>query len=383
MASFTSDRTLAFCFGGKAETPQPFNSGLPQGSPVSPVLFLIYSQALLEASTGKYIKYKEVSYLDDDGVLQLSTAQSFAVRRLQERMYTRLQRGAQLNLPYDTEKSGLIHFWPLYNNQKPSGPSTQPSARVGETEIKLSGSIKHLGVHLDDSLTFHTHTDDAAAKEHQCLGVLSALRHNHRGLSAYTALHLVRTAFLPKILWASPGWWTGSQHILSRLEPVYHRALRWASGLPAYTAIRKLLLLTRSPPLRCTLDYLSTRYAIRLLFIAADHPLQEYVRLGSRTVHQAWLTTQNTRREVNYPTLNRPLSLAAKFLAVGDILEDTQAVSRTSPFPIVIPQPATPEEGPQKHSEFLETLPRGSILLYTDGSKSSNQRCGSAWSVYR
>ena len=29
--------------------------------------------------------------------------------------------------------------------------------------IKLAGSIKHLGVHLDDSLTFHTHTDDAVA----------------------------------------------------------------------------------------------------------------------------------------------------------------------------------------------------------------------------
>ena len=67
---------------------------------------------------------------------------------------------------------------------------------------------------------------------------LASLRHNHRRLSAYTVLHLVRAAFFPKMLWASPVWWTGSQHILRLLEPVYHRALGWASGLPAYVAIR-------------------------------------------------------------------------------------------------------------------------------------------------
>ena len=147
--------------------------------------------------------------------------------------------------------------------------------------IKPIGTIKHLWVHLDDSLTFHVHTDDAAARGSQCLEVLSALRHNHRGLSTYTALHLIRTAFLPKILWASPVWWTGSQHILTMLKPIYHRALRWASGLQAYTAIRKLLLLSSSPPLGAIRNHLSARYAIRLMFAAADHHLQDYIELVS------------------------------------------------------------------------------------------------------
>ena len=116
---------------------------------------------MLEAPS--YRKDKDISYLDDDGVLQLSTAQPFAVHSLQERMDLRLQHGAQLNLPYDTGKSDLIHFWSLYSNQKPVDPSTQPSVRFRGAVIKPTGTIKHLGVHLDDSLTFHVHTDDAAA----------------------------------------------------------------------------------------------------------------------------------------------------------------------------------------------------------------------------
>ena len=56
-------------------------------------------------------KAKDISYLDDDGALQLSTTQPQAIQQLQERMEQRLERGAQLNLPYNLGKFGLIHFW--------------------------------------------------------------------------------------------------------------------------------------------------------------------------------------------------------------------------------------------------------------------------------
>ena len=71
----------------------------------------------------------------------------------------------------------------------------------------------------------------------------------HRGLSTHTALHLIKTALLPKMLWASPVWWTGPQHILHPLEPVYHQALRWATGLLRFVANCKLFLISRAPPL--------------------------------------------------------------------------------------------------------------------------------------
>ena len=51
----------------------------------------------------KHHKDKDISYLGDDGALQLSNARKFVTRKLQERMVLRLQRGAQLNLPYNTQ----------------------------------------------------------------------------------------------------------------------------------------------------------------------------------------------------------------------------------------------------------------------------------------
>lgn len=43
---FNTDRTVALAVDGEQETAVPFLSGLPQGSPISPVLFVIYAAAL-------------------------------------------------------------------------------------------------------------------------------------------------------------------------------------------------------------------------------------------------------------------------------------------------------------------------------------------------
>lgn len=138
-SSFTADRTMSFCFDNSKEPPQPYDSGLPQGSPVSPVLFLIYAQAMLEAPS--YFKDIDVSYMDDNGALQLATTQTFAIRRLQERMELRLQRGAQLNLPYDLGKAGLIHIWPLYSSKRPADATSQPPITMENKVAKPSASI--------------------------------------------------------------------------------------------------------------------------------------------------------------------------------------------------------------------------------------------------
>jgi hypothetical protein len=55
--SFTSHRQLGFAFDQKNEPHQPFNSGLPKGSPASPVLFLLYANCKERVETDT----KEVS----------------------------------------------------------------------------------------------------------------------------------------------------------------------------------------------------------------------------------------------------------------------------------------------------------------------------------
>jgi hypothetical protein len=47
--SFTADQTLSFSFDNHLELPKPFKNAIPQGSPVSPILFLIMMSAVMDA----------------------------------------------------------------------------------------------------------------------------------------------------------------------------------------------------------------------------------------------------------------------------------------------------------------------------------------------
>jgi hypothetical protein len=47
--NFTADRTLSFSFDNHLELPKPFKNAIPQGSPVSPILFSIIMSAVMDA----------------------------------------------------------------------------------------------------------------------------------------------------------------------------------------------------------------------------------------------------------------------------------------------------------------------------------------------
>jgi hypothetical protein len=115
----------------------------------------------------------------------------------------------------------------------------------------------------------------------QAIGALGFLRRHDWSPPAYVVHHLALAAVMPKILWGSPIWWTGSAAATSALATAYHRIARWITGLPMSTRIPKLLTAAQLPPLKAYLDYLSMRYAIRMGFLPADHILAdnpEYVR---------------------------------------------------------------------------------------------------------
>jgi hypothetical protein len=270
--SFTTNRTLAFTFSEQLEEPKPFLCGLPQGSPASPILFLIYANAMLEVQH-QPARELNISYVDDTSFLQSSLSIQFAIKRLKERSEHHTDRGKHLSLRFSPPKSELLHCVPKLSKDKTKDLSHHPPLIINDQTISPSRSIKYLGIHIDESLTFKQHAISAAAKGKSALSSLLFLRHGGNGISTYIARHLILTLILPKMLWASPAWWTGADNILSPLATAYHSAVRWATGLPPSTRISNLLTCAHLPPLNAYLDYLSTKFAIRLLFLPAGHSL--------------------------------------------------------------------------------------------------------------
>ena len=127
ISAFNTDRKIAFGFDQQSEDPQPYQCGLPQGSPVSPVLFLIFRNAMLEKQDYP-TDATDTSYVDDVCMVQMSHSIAEANTLLEDRTEQHLHRGLHLGLTFAPSKSELLYCLPLTANTKISAfPLIPPS----------------------------------------------------------------------------------------------------------------------------------------------------------------------------------------------------------------------------------------------------------------
>lgn len=107
--SFNTDRTIYMAFDRQEEEAVPFQSGLPQGFPLSPVLFVIYTAALNTPAQQPHDRH-ETSYVDDELMIQGATSEKGASAYLQARLDQWIKRAEVLNIKFAPGKAELMHL---------------------------------------------------------------------------------------------------------------------------------------------------------------------------------------------------------------------------------------------------------------------------------
>jgi len=106
VSSFLSERTCTLVFQGSPNLSSPVSVGTPQGSPISPLLFLLYV-APLHMSIPRGLM---VSYVDDFSITVASPSYRGNIRRLQGLFTTISTRGRDIGVSFSVPKTELIHW---------------------------------------------------------------------------------------------------------------------------------------------------------------------------------------------------------------------------------------------------------------------------------
>jgi hypothetical protein len=166
------------------------------------------------------------AYVDDLNEIHADVNTGKIVPKLSDSFLFKATRAATIGLSFASDKSEVVHFSMATRRKSRFPEHLTLTDKTLPRRIDPSRQIKLLGVIVDGTLNFIVHAKHASSKGMQALGSLLCLRKGLNGISPYTARYLAISKIMPKMLWASPIWWTGSQSILHPLELGYNRICR-------------------------------------------------------------------------------------------------------------------------------------------------------------
>ena len=132
---------------------RPLSCGLPQASPASPVLFMLYLEPLFKLNSPK----QAFGYADDVAFLRTRSTLERATAKLATNLEAALKWGIQNGISFDPEKCELQHF------TRKNGPSN-PRLKLETLNISPNKATRWLGIFLDKRLSFRTHVEHWTGK---------------------------------------------------------------------------------------------------------------------------------------------------------------------------------------------------------------------------
>ena len=203
--SWLSGRTEQVVLDGQASDPVPVLSGVPQGSVIGPVLFLLFINDLpdnIRSSVRLFavdcVLYRNIHSLQDCLTLQWEAEwqMKFNVAKCHSMRVTRHQHHKQILFDYS------LHNQTLENVQ----------------------SAKYLGITITDNMDWGQHVSEISSKATKTLGFL---RRNLAFAPRSTKEVAYKTLVRPKLEYAAPIWSPHTKLQINQIEKVQRTAARW------------------------------------------------------------------------------------------------------------------------------------------------------------
>ena len=200
-------RSQRVVLDGEESESIPVTSGVPQGSVLGPILFLIHINDLPDGI------FSQVCLFADDTALYLTIEGK--------------DDGADLD-----RLSVWESMWDMeFNPSKCQVVQVTGSRRPMNTIYMLHGQVlkavtsaKYLGVDISSTLSWNSHTDRVVGNANRPLGLI---RRNIKTKMSKVRETAYNTLVRPQLEYASAVWDPHTKERITQIEKVQHRAARW------------------------------------------------------------------------------------------------------------------------------------------------------------
>jgi exonuclease III len=373
LGSFLRGRTTSLVLPEYTMPTRRVETGIPQGSPLSPILYIFYNAGLMGRGAPEW-GTDNIGYIDDTTMLATGDSEQANCLRLREHYRRGCLRWAATHASrFEPSKFQLIHFHPQGRraqglSARGQGASTEQGEPLdlGDGQvIQPSTTARLLGVILDQHLTFEAHLKHVDSAATRRLQAISALGGSKWGLRLQELRHVYTACITPIMLYAASVWYAppvrGRKRLHSQQTKVLNRIQRRAGKLIA-GAFRTVSGAAFNAELHLT----------PMPLLLRQRRIQTLIRIATTPAYRMHILDRRRRHHRN-PLLHSPLEAAEEEVELATGIDPRELETRLpwavppwwEPPEVVIE--ATKERSIIHHDIHCIAYPEA-IRIYTDGS---------------
>ena len=193
-SSYQKNRKQFVSIGNVSSTIKELLTGVPQGSVLGPLLFLLYINDLHNS-----VRYaKTYHFADDTSVILSSTSLEILSKRINKDLFNLSNWLKASKLSLNVKKTELV----IFRSRKLKIDNSFKFKLDGKRLVPTK-SVKYLGVLLDEHLHWNEQISQVKMKLNRAIGILSKLRYN-ANLSVLKIIY--HSLFGSRLLYGSQLW---------------------------------------------------------------------------------------------------------------------------------------------------------------------------------